>query len=91
MRNPNDGSGRGASILEPLTGAVTDTSELVSGTKGWATGMFSPVEGTIEVKLVEMSTSKIVPITAYKDYIWNIESIGAGGTVAPANVVLFWQ
>ena len=90
-RNANDGSGRGASELQLLTGAVADTSTLSDEGLGNATGMFASTDGTIEVKLLRNTTSKIVPVTSYKDYIWNIESVGAGGTIDLSTVVLFWQ
>ena len=90
-RNANDGTGRGASRLLPLVGASTDTSLLVGGEIGYATGMWSTVEGTLNVKLIGDDATQLIPITAYKDYIWNIESVLAGGTVAPTDITLFWQ
>ncbi len=92
-RNANDGSGRGASVLVPLTTAtaVPDTEALVVGNKGYATGCFCSAEGTIEIKCIDDPALQLIPITAYKDNIWNIEAVGTGGTVDLANVVLFWQ
>jgi hypothetical protein len=90
-RNANDGTGRGASRLLPLTGATTDTSSLVDGNLGYATGMWSTVEGTINVKTIHDPAPQLIPVTAYKDNIWNIISIEAGGTVAPTDITLFWQ
>jgi len=92
-RNANDGTGRGAVFYEILTTAtaVPDTSVLPEGGLGWASGFYCAEDGTLEVRALESSTSRVIPIAAFKDYIGNIKEIGTGGTIDLANVVLFWQ
>jgi len=94
-RNANDGSGRGVVYMHQMTTAtaIADTSTITAGNGnlGYASGMYCAEDGTIEVWCLTQGAYIIVPITSFKDNIWNIIGIADGGTVDLANVVLFWQ
>ncbi len=91
--NSRNGSGKGIDFVDFPTADVNDTSTLPDFDQGFARGVRSTVDGTLNVKLTGQVANVVIPVLAGVKEMYDIEKIFvSGGTITPdgSNVMLFW-